>query len=402
MRSAARPRDPRPLPGAVAPVLLDWFATHRRPLPWRRDRDPYRVWVAEVLLQQTRVAQAVPYYERFIRTFPDLPTLARSPLERVLRAWQGAGYYARARHLHAAARTILRDHRGHFPSTVAELEALPGVGPYIARAVAALAFDAPVVALEANGLRVAARWTGESGDVRTRAVRERLEKVLNDARGAASGGAFNEAVMELGETVCEPQRPHCSGCPVAFGCRAHRELDDPSALPRRPPRRRRPRVRGVVVVLTDPEGRWFLQRRPPRGLLGGLWEFPGGKIEPGERWEEAARRELREETGVSVGRLEPLGVVRHAYSHFSVELHAFRAEVAPSAVDRAPEHRWVSPSGFTRLPVPKATEKVARLARSRRGRASPGSGSRPGRTVASWTRGDRSGRGRARGRGSRP
>ena len=403
MRSTVRPRDPRPLPGTLAPALLEWFAAHRRPLPWRRDRDPYHVWVAEVLLQQTRVVQALPYYEGFLRAFPDLPTLARSPLGRVLRAWQGAGYYARARHLHAAARTILREHGGRFPTTVAELEALPGVGPYIARAVAALAFDAPVVALEANGLRVAARWTGERGDVRTHAVRQRLETALNDVRGAAPGGSFNEAVMELGETVCAPQHPRCERCPVAFGCRAHRELDDPSILPRRAPRRRRPRIRGVVVILTDPDGRWLVQRRPPRGLLGGLWEFPGGKIEPGERREEAARRELREETGVSVGRLEPLGVVRHAYSHFSVELHAFRAEVAASTVVvRASDRRWVRPAGLTRLPVPKATEKIARLARTRKDRASPGSRFRPGRTAASRSRGDRSVPGRAHGPGSRP
>jgi A/G-specific adenine glycosylase len=176
---------------ALAVALLRWFRTHRRPLPWRQNPDPYRIWVAEVLLQQTRVAQAGPYFERFLTRFPTIEALAQAEVGDVLKAWQGAGYYARARHLHAAARKVRDEFGGILPSTVPELESLPGVGPYIARAVASLAFDAPAVALEANGLRVAARWTREVGDLRAAPVRNRLEAVLTSLLPDREAGRFN-------------------------------------------------------------------------------------------------------------------------------------------------------------------------------------------------------------------
>jgi A/G-specific adenine glycosylase len=358
-RRADRGRPP--WPGSVGTTLVRWFRAHRRPLPWRRDRDPYRLWVAEVLLQQTRVAQAIPYYERFLRRFPTVEALARAPLGEVLKVWQGAGYYARARHLHAAAREVVASWGGRLPRTVGELEALPGVGPYLARAIASLAYDAPVVALEANGLRVAARWTRDAGDVRRASVRYRLERTLAAVLPPGASAEFNEAVMELGETICRPTRPDCPECPVRRHCRAYRETDDASRFPRRRSSVPRPHVRAALVVLRDGP-RWFVQRRAPSDLLGGLWEFPGGKIEPGERPEAAARRELREETGMDAGPLEFRGVVRHGYSHFTIEFHVY--EGTPRARDgrRARRRqRWVTPAEFRRLPIPKATEKVVRL-----------------------------------------
>ncbi len=355
--------------GGPAPALVGWFRRTRRPLPWRQDRDPYRVWVAEVLLQQTRVDQVVPYYERFLRAFPDVRALANAPLARVLKVWQGAGYYARAHHLHAAAREIVRTHGGKLPATVAELEELPGVGPYIARAVASLAFGVPTVALEANGLRVAARWTLERGDLRSPVVRRRLEAELASHLPTRDPGAYNEAIMELGETICRPAAPECERCPVSRWCRAYRETDEPGAIPPPRPRARPPHVRAAVVVL-ERDGRWLVQRRAPGGLLGGLWEFPGGHIERGETPEAAARRELREETGFTAGALRSRGVVRHAYSHFSVELHVFVGTLAGAAASRTSlGRRWVRPAELRRLPLPKATEKIAdRLAS---GTASP-------------------------------
>jgi A/G-specific adenine glycosylase len=325
----------------------------------------------------------VPYYERFLREFPSVRALARAPLARVLKVWQGAGYYARARHLHRAARELLAHHRGELPANVAELETLPGVGPYIARAIASLAYGTPVVALEANGLRVAARWTRDAGDVRSVRVRARLEEALAAVMPARSAAEFNEAVMELGERICRPVLPRCTECPVSPFCRAYRETDDPGLLPRRPAAGRRPHVRAAVVVLHH-RGRWLVQQRPPSGLLGGLWEFPGGKIERRERPGAAAARELQEETGLTPPALRFRGVVRHAYSHFTVELHVFEGRVdRPFSPRRARHRRWVTPSELLRLPIPKATEKIARLlGRGRPGTASPGSGSRPGRTRA--------------------
>jgi A/G-specific adenine glycosylase len=312
-----------------------------------------------VLLQQTRVDQAVPYYERFLATFPDVRTLASAPIGRVLKVWQGAGYYARAHHLHAAARDLVRRYGGRLPATIPELEELPGVGPYIARAIASLAFDEPVVALEANGLRVAARWTLDGGDLSSPAVRRRLEAALAAGLPPRHAGAYNEAIMELGETICRPVGPDCPNCPVSRWCRAYRETDEPGAVPRPRPHARRPHMRGSVVVL-ERGGRWLVQRRAPGALLGGLWEFPGGRIEPGESPETAARRELREETGLTAGALRARGVVRHAYSHFTVELHVF----VGSPKGRVPAwnrsgRRWVRPAELRRLPLPKATEKIA-------------------------------------------
>jgi len=374
---APEARSVRPTPRGRA--LRRWFDRTARALPWRVDPSPYRLWVAEVILQQTRVDQAVPSYRRFVRRFPTLRALARASRPEVLKAWQGMGYYARARHLHEAARRLVEVHGGRWPRTAAELERLPGIGPYIARAVAAQAFDEPVVALEANGLRIAARWVGERGRIDTPKVRARLTGILARDLSGQPPGRFAEAVMELGETVCTPRAPRCPACPVARYCRLRIEGLDPGRIPARRPRRRRPTHRGAVVALVR-RGRYLLQRRSPGGLLGGLWELPGGHRKGRERPEETARRELREETGLAAGPLEHLGRIRHSYSHFSVELDLFRGPVEPIGAPTPSGRRWLTLSEARRLPLPKATEKALdRL----EGRAFPGSGSRRGRRSAS-------------------
>lgn len=360
--SARRRRPPAEPRSRTADALLAWFRTHRRTLPWRTDRDPYRIWVAEVLLQQTRVEQAIPYFERFVARFPDVRSLARAPEPAILKVWQGAGYYARARNLGAAARQIVRDHAGRLPPTVPELETLPGIGPYIARAVGSLAFGIPVVAMEANGRRVAARWWAETRNVRRPDVARELQRRLTALLPAEFPGEFNEALMELGETVCRPVSPLCERCPVSDTCLAYATREYPGTIPVRPPARTKPRLRAAVVVV-ESSGRLLVQRRGPGGLLAGLYEFPGGKIERGESPEEAARRELQEETGLrAVGGMTPVGVVHHTYSHFSVELHIYRAHLPrPRAVRTDHDRRWVSLPQLHRLPLPKATEKILAL-----------------------------------------
>jgi A/G-specific adenine glycosylase len=321
------------------------------------------------------VAQAIPYYERFLERFPDVRSLAKAPVSDVLKSWEGAGYYARARHLHAAAREIVRGHGAKLPDDVDGLQALPGVGPYIARAVASLAFDRPVLALEANGLRVAARWWLERGDLRAREVRDRLERRLLEELPPDRAGPYNEALMELGETICTPALPRCEACPVASGCLARARLEDPGEIPR--PRRRAQRPHIVVAIIAlEHRGRWLVQQRPPSGLLGGLWEFPGGKVGAGETPAAAARRELAEETGISAGTLHEVGVVEHAYSHFSVTIHVFRGRLTRSPPARiASGARWLTPAQFDRRARPKATEKAERLLRRP---ASPGRRASPG------------------------
>ncbi len=339
--------------------LLAWYDRQARPLPWRRDVDPYRRWVAEILLQQTRVAQATRYYERFLDAFPTVERLARAPVGRVLKRWEGAGYYARARHLHDAARRVVA--AGGFPHDAAGWRELPGVGPYTAAALASLLDGEPVVALDANGLRVAARWTLERGDARAPQARARLEAALRAELPPRRAGDFNEALMELGETLCRPRAPRCSACPVGQDCRAFLELAEPGSIPVRRRVRERPHVVAAVAIV-EHEGRWLVQRRAPRGLLGGLWEFPGGKLRVGEAPSDGCRRELLEETGLDLGPWEPVGTVRHDYSHFTVELHAFRHRLRIASAPAVPgTARWVSRKEFERLPRPRATSKVAAL-----------------------------------------
>jgi A/G-specific adenine glycosylase len=284
--------------------------------------------------------------------------LARASEDQVLKAWEGAGYYARARHLHQAARKLVRERDGKLPHRAEELRQLPGIGPYIAAAVASLAFREPELALDANGLRVLTRWTLERGDPRRASVRRRLHRWAEERRPAERAGEFNEALMELGETVCLPAHPLCAHCPVAPYCRARQELPDPGAIPVRRPAGVKPLVVGAVVAVHR-RGRWLLVRRPSTGLLGGLWEFPGGKLEPHEPPDAAARRELREETGLAAGPLEPLGLFRHEYSHFRVALHLFRSRSARGKVRvRGRRHRWVGWTELRRLPLPRATVRM--------------------------------------------
>ena len=367
--------------GGRAPALLYWFDRTRRPLPWRADSDPYRVWVAEVLLQQTRVDQAVPYFRRFTDRFPDVETLARASLEEVLKVWEGAGYYARARHLWEAARRLVRERGGEFPRTAAGWRELPGVGPYIAGAVASIAFGEAVPAVDSNALRVAARWSAETGDLGKSRIRGRLTKLLSDELPRERPGAFNEAVMELGERICRPRRPSCPECPVRSGCEVDRSGIPPESIPRPRIAPKPPHHVAAIVVLSDGR-RWLVQRRAEGGLLGGLWEFPGGHRDPGETLEEAARRELLEETGYRAGPLERLGTVDHRYSHFSVALTVFRGRrgPGPGRGGSTSNRRWVTPEEFDRLPRPMATRKVVELLRALApGATSPDSGSRGGR-----------------------
>ncbi|MCI4322509.1 MAG: A/G-specific adenine glycosylase [Thermoplasmata archaeon] len=343
-------------------ALLHWFESHRRELPWRESRDPYRVWIAEVLLQQTRVATAVRYYDRFLRQFPTVQALARASEGQVLKAWEGAGYYGRARNLRRAAQEIVRRHGGKLPQDVEALEELPGFGPYTAAAVGSLAFGLPVAALEANGMRVLSRYFGIRGDVTLAPNQRRLRSALQGWVHQGPSGPMNEAVMELGETVCAPQSPRCPECPLERGCVLRRERWDPRSVPGRPRKPPVPRVSASIAII-DRNGRWYVQRRPGEGLLGGLWEFPGGKIQPDESPIEACRREVREETGWTPTRLRLLGTVQHDYTHLHVTLHVFGSRCAASAPGprTGTGRRWVDPATFARLPIPRATQKASQL-----------------------------------------
>jgi A/G-specific adenine glycosylase len=345
--------------------LLAWFTRHARDLPWRRERTPYRVWVAEVMLQQTRVETVIPYYERFLIHFPTIQALSSASLEETLKVWQGLGYYARARNLHAAAQQVVSAHNGQLPDTFEELLALPGVGRYIAGAVASIAFGRDVPAVDGNARRVLCRVFEVREDVTRSAVRRRLEVLATSLLPAGRGGAFNEALMELGATLCTPRSPHCGHCPLCDLCQAYAEGES-EMLPVRRPRKRTPHYDVAAAVTVRDDGCVLVAQRNTDDMLGGLWEFPGGKRKNDETLPQCLIREMREELDVEIEVGKALIVVRHAYTHFRITLHAFWCKLVsgePRCLDCA-AFRWVVPAELDALPMSVADRKVAQALQS--------------------------------------
>jgi len=316
--------------------LLDWFAANARDLPWRRQPAPYQTWVSETMLQQTQVATVLTYYPAFVARFPTVEALAAAPVDDVLKAWEGMGYYRRAHNLHRAAQIIVSDHGGVIPGDEVSLLALPGIGRNTAGAIRSIAFGQPAPVLDGNVKRVFARLDDIDASIDSPAVEKRLWQRALDLVDPEQPGAFNEALMDLGATVCLPQNPTCLLCPWRSSCLA-RTRGTQDERPLRDRRRPTPHfdvVAGVVWHATDPD-RFLIAQRPLDGMLGGLWEFPGGKQQAGESLPAALVRELREELGIEVeagahpSGLSPSGrsltSFEHAYTHFRITLHAFHA-----------------------------------------------------------------------------
>jgi len=340
--------------------LLSWFRRHARDLPWRHDPTPYQVWVSEVMLQQTQVETVRGYYARFLARFPDVATLAAAPQEDVLKLWEGLGYYSRARSLHKAARIVVEEHDGSLPADVDALRRLPGIGPYTAGAVASIAFGIPTPAVDGNVRRVLARVLALPSP--TQAL---LASAVGEWMPADAAGAFTEALMELGATLCSPRVPKCLLCPWQDLCRARR-TGRPETYPAPKPKKIIPHYDVVAAVTlragTSEQGAEVLvaQRRQD-DMLGGLWEFPGGKVESGESLAEALVRELREEMTIGVAVGDTLTVVKHAYTHFRITLHALFCtliEGEPVCIE-CQDHRWASLAEVRDLPMAVTDRKIA-------------------------------------------
>ena len=302
--------------------LLAWYREKaRKNLPWRKTRNPYRIWVSETMLQQTQVATVIPYYGRFLKKFPTLKALAEAPLSRVLDGWSGLGYYSRAKNLHAAARQILKEHRGRVPDQVQDLLRLPGVGRYTAGAVASIAYDRPAPVLDGNVTRVLTRILGIRQDPKGPAVQSRLWETAQRLVPDESAGTFNQALMELGALVCLPRNPRCSACPASYDCVA-RENGWQQEIPLRgdPPTRKR--IRYLCGIL-ERNGSVLLARRPFSGLLPGLWEFPGGEKQPGESDSEGLSRSLKERLGIRVEPQAFRSSVEQTLTHRELQIRAF-------------------------------------------------------------------------------
>lgn len=384
MPSIARPDIP-PAPSLrkrLRRTLLRWYAGVQRDVPWRRTDDPYRILVAEYMSQQTQLERVRAYYERFLQRFPDIQALARASLQDVLKAWEGLGYYARARYLHEAARQIVREYGGRIPDDPAHLLALPGCGPYTAAAIASIAFGRPVPVLDGNVRRVLCRMLTLDEDPRRPAAERKLRAFVEAliAEEDSEGGAreINQALMDLGALICRPRAPQCEHCCWRFACRA-RQLASPTAFPVKSASPKRPHYEiAVGVIWRDPpacdrasssrsakarrdsESEVLIARRREEGLLGGLWEFPGGKRERGESLRRCCAREIEEEVGIRVRVGRKIMTIRHAYSHFRITMHVFECwpvEGSPRPLG-CQEVRWVRCSQLSRYPFPAANRKI--------------------------------------------
>lgn len=349
----------------IAARLLLWYAQHKRDLPWRRDaHDPYRVWIAEIMLQQTQVATVIPYYERFLARFPTVQALANAKMDEVLKAWEGAGYYARARNLHRAAQAIVARFGGALPHTVTELQTLPGIGRYTAGAIASIAFNSDAPVLDGNVARVLCRIFKITEEPRQ--VERELWTIMELMLPHGHAGEFNQAMMELGATVCTPRNPLCATCPLKRICIA-RKLGIQNELPTKPAKKKLPHHEIAVGVVWK-RNKLLIAQRPAEKLLGGLWEFPGGHREKNESLRACARREIQEELGIHVQVEDEFAVVEHAYSHFSITMHAFHCRWVsgrPRAIG-CTAWKWVAPGELEQYAFPKANRKIiVRLVESR-------------------------------------
>ncbi len=364
--------------GLFREQLAAWYHTRRRRLPWREEPTPYRVWVSEIMLQQTQVATVIPYFERFVAAFPDVASLAAADEQDVLGLWAGLGYYRRCRHLHRAAREVVDRFGGELPRTARELLKLPGVGRYTAGAIASIAFGDNAPALDGNVVRVLARVLALELPVDGAAG----QRVLWDTAAAlvdpADPSSHNQAMIELGALVCAPRTPGCPTCPVREGCIAG-SRGDAVRFPHKRPRRRPTVALAVAGLLRDPGGRLLLARRPDGALLGGLWELPGGEIAPRSSRKQELARWLSERARMRVTVGPHLASVEHTFSHrlLTTEVYAVRGAGVPVGPPQwYTDVRWTEPSEVGRLPLSRLTTKVlAAVGYDPPGTDAPGPGS---------------------------
>jgi A/G-specific adenine glycosylase len=332
-----------------ADALLTWFDRHRRDLPWRRTRDPYAIWLSEVMLQQTRIETALPYYQRFLEKFPTVADLASAEVEAVLTLWSGLGYYRRARQLHAAARRVVEI--GGFPRTVEGLLELPGIGSYTAAAVASIAFGVAEPVLDGNVERVLSRWLALELDPKSREARSRMLEAAASLLDPERPGDSNQALMELGATICVPRRPRCLLCPIASGCKAARE-DDPERFPVARPKRER-ELHRLAVAVVERGGKILLFRRPEDStLMAGLWELPWAAV---DRAEEG----LSDRYGGRWTLGERLGGVTHSITYRDLELDVHRAKLGRGRTRI--ESGWFGEEERGGLPLSSLVKKVLRV-----------------------------------------
>lgn len=339
-------------------LLIEWYEREFRDLPWRQSTSPYEIWISEIMLQQTQVIKVIPYYKKFLEKFPTVQDMASADLSQVLKVWEGMGYYARARNLHKAAKIIVSEYRGIFPSDLKKVRNLPGIGAYTAAAILSIAFDQNLPVLDGNVIRVLSRLFTVDLSPKSAQGKSHLLSIAQELLQPGQAGTFNQAMMELGALVCTPKSPKCAECPLAKKCRA-KETNTITSYPIKAPKKERPHYHIAAGIIWRGD-EILIARRPENGLLGGLWEFPGGKLENGETLQQAVAREIREELDVRVSVQELLTVIKHQYTHFRITLHAFHCQYLsgdPKAIG-CTEWRWVKKEELDAFAFPTANRKI--------------------------------------------
>lgn len=350
----------------IADKILDWYAENARDLPWRVNPAPYAVWVSEIMLQQTRMETVLPYYQRWMAAFPSLKDLAQAELQEVLKLWEGLGYYSRARNLHKAAQVVVNELDGVIPHERKALEKLPGIGRYTAAAISSIAFSADEAALDGNIRRVYSRLFNIEAPIRSTEAEQKLWALAEALLPAGRAGDYNQALMDLGSAVCLPQSPTCLLCPVVEHCAA-RQLGVAEQRPVKGEKKVIPHKLVAAAIIRRADGLYLIAKRPDEGLFGGLWEFPGGKLDEGETLPETLYREIIEELGAKINVGEEFGVYTHTLTHFSLTLHAFLCTLVegetPKAIEAA-DFTWVTVAQMADYPMGKVDRMISNELRS--------------------------------------
>jgi len=345
--------------------LLTWYRRNQRSLPWRDTNDPYRIWISEIMLQQTQVETVIPYYHRFLKTFPTVSSLARSPLQDVLKVWENLGYYSRARNIHAAAKMIVEKFGGQIPDNWEEIKSLPGIGLYTVGAILSIAYGHPLPAVDGNVRRILCRLFAIRKPVDDAQVQKQLQKIAASLIPVKHPGDFNQALMDLGATICKAKNPDCLRCPIANLCQARlHDLQNVLPIIRKAPLI--PHRQAVAAVIRNSKGMLLVVQRPTSGLLASLWKLPGGFIKSGEDTENSLRRSVKEELGISIRPGKHLASVNHAYTHFRITLQAYECRLlkgAPKPLG-CQNCRWASLTDLKKLPLSKIDRMIMTLAKN--------------------------------------
>ncbi len=333
--------------------LMQWYQKHKRDLPWRHTKDSYRIWISEIMLQQTTVNAVIPYYEKWIKEFPSVYDVAKAPIQKVLKIWQGLGYYSRAKNIHKSAEIICREHNGHIPGDAQTLRTLPGFGPYTVGAVLSIAFDKREPIIDANVRRVVMRHLAID-DFALPQHDAKILEFLDQVMPVKGNHVFNQALMELGALICRNKQPSCLICPVKKNCKAFKQ-----GIQEIIPRSKKKIIKNIeaVIAIIKNKDKYFIQKRDSKGLLADLWEFPGGKIKEKESPQEALKREVKEELNCLVESSKHLFNILHYYTEFKVNLHVFLCELK-SYPRLGPSHKWVSLKGMDAYPMPSGSAKI--------------------------------------------